>query len=121
VLFSTHILSDVEAICDRVGILVEGSLTDCGNLADLVASGARAVELVVENAAPELVERLRQDGTHVLQRDRATVLTFADEARARSALNAAVSSGATIISLTPHRRTLEELFVSRARGKAATS
>ena len=121
VLFSTHILSDVEAICDRVGILVEGRLTDCGALADLVAPGARAVELVVENVAPELVARLRQDGTAVLQRDRATVLTFPDEGQARAALSAVVSGGATVVSLTPHRRTLEELFVSRARGKAATS
>jgi ABC-2 type transport system ATP-binding protein len=121
VLFSTHILSDVEAICDRVGILVEGRLTDCGALADLVAPGARAVELVVENVAPALVARLQEDGTRVLQRDRATVLTFPDETRARAALSAAVSSGATVISLTPHRRSLEELFVSRARGKAATS
>jgi ABC-2 type transport system ATP-binding protein len=121
VLFSTHILSDVEAICDRVGILVEGRLTDCGALADLVAPGARAVELVVENAAPELIARLGTDGARVLQRDRATVLTFTDEGRARSALSAAVSSGATVVSLTPHRRSLEELFVSRARGKAATS
>jgi len=121
VLFSTHILSDVEAICDRVGILVEGRLTDCGALADLVAPGARAVELVVENVAADLVEKLRQDGTRVLRRDRATVLTFTDEGRARAALAAAVSSGATVVSLTPHRRSLEELFVSRARGKAATS
>ena len=121
VLFSTHILSDVEAICDRVGILVEGRLTDCGALADLVAPGARAVELVVENVAADLVEKLRQDGTRVLRRDRATVLTFPDEGRARAALAAAVSSGATVVSLTPHRRSLEELFVSRARGKAATS
>ena len=121
VLFSTHILSDVEAICDRVGILVEGRLTDCGALADLVAPEARAVELVVENVPPDLVARLQQDGTRVLQRDRATVLTFRDEGRARAALSAAVSSGATIVSLTPHRRSLEELFISRARGKAATS
>ena len=121
VLFSTHILSDVEAICDRVGILVEGRLTDCGALADLVAPGARAVELVVENVPPDLVARLQEDGTRVLQRDRATVLTFRDEGQARAALSAAVSSGATIVSLTPHRRSLEELFVSRARGKAATS
>ena len=121
VLFSTHILPDVEAICDRVGILVEGRLTDCGALADLVAPGARAVELVVENVAADLVEKLRQDGARVLRRDRATVLTFPDEARARAALSAAVSSGATVVSLTPHRRSLEELFVSRARGKAATS
>jgi ABC-2 type transport system ATP-binding protein len=121
VLFSTHILSDVEAICDRVGILVEGRMTDCGALADLVAPGARAVELVAENVSPELLARLQGDGIRVLQRDRATIFTFADEGRAREALAAAVSSGATVVSLTPHRRSLEELFVSRARGKAATS
>ena len=121
VLFSTHILSDVEAICDRVGILVEGRLTDCGSLADLVAPGARAVELVVEDIQPALVERMQHDATRVLRRDRATVLTFADEGQARQALSAAVSSGATVVSLTPHRRSLEELFVARARGKAAVS
>src|SRR5438270_8184667 len=80
VLFSTHILSDVEAICDRVGILVEGRLTDCGLLTDLVAPGARAVELVLENVPQEFSERFRNDGANVLQRDRSTVLTFRDEA-----------------------------------------
>src|SRR5438128_11184440 len=54
VLFSTHILSDVEAICDRVGILVEGRLTDCGALADLVEPEARAIELVAATL-PEAV------------------------------------------------------------------
>jgi ABC-2 type transport system ATP-binding protein len=121
VLFSTHILSDVEATCDRVGIMVDGRMTDCGTLADLVAPGARAVELVVEDAAPALLERLGKDGARILHRDRTTVLTFPEEAAARAALAAAVASGATVISLTPHRRSLEELFVSRARGKAATS
>jgi len=121
VLFSTHILSDVEAICDRVGIVVDGRLTDCGALADLVAPGARAIELVVENAAPTLIAKLEQDGVGVLRRDRATVFTFTDEVHARAALSTAVTAGATVISLTPHRRSLEELFVTRARGKAATS
>src|SRR5207248_3550162 len=45
VLFSTHILSDVEAVCDRVGIMVAGRLTDCGALSDLLTPGVRAVEL----------------------------------------------------------------------------
>ena len=121
VLFSTHILSDVEAICDRVGIMVDAQLTDCGALTDLVAPGARAVELTVESAAPELVSRLQQQGARVLHRDRSTVFTFTAEESARDALKAAVAAGATVISFTPHRRTLEELFVARARGKAATS
>jgi ABC-2 type transport system ATP-binding protein len=121
VLFSTHILSDVEAICDRVAIMVDGALTDCGALADLVAPEARAIELVVENIARELTERLSRDGARVLQRDRSTVLSFTEESAARAALSAAVTSGATVVSFTPHRRSLEELFVERAQGKAATS
>jgi ABC-2 type transport system ATP-binding protein len=121
VLFSTHILSDVEAICDRVGIMVDARLTDCGSLTDLVAPGARAVELVLESVAQELVARLQQEGARVLHRDRSTVLTFAEEAPARQALQAALAAGATVVSFTPHRRSLEELFVARARGKAATS
>jgi ABC-2 type transport system ATP-binding protein len=121
VLFSTHILSDVESICDRVGIVVDGKLTDCGALADLVAPGARAVELVVENLPQPLEDELRAKGAQALKRDRGTVLTFGDEAAAREALRAAVDAGAVVISLTPHRRSLEELFVARARGTATTS
>jgi ABC-2 type transport system ATP-binding protein len=121
VLFSTHILTDVEAICDRVGIMVDAQLTDLGSLTDLVAPGARAVELTVESVPADLVARLQQEGARVLHRDRSTVFTFSDEARAREALKAAIAAGATVISFIPHRRSLEELFVARAKGKAATS
>jgi ABC-2 type transport system ATP-binding protein len=121
VLFSTHILSDVEAICDRVGIIVDGRLTDCGALADLVEPGARAVELIVEKLPAELEEKFRNGGVQMLQRDRAMVLTFAQEEQAQEALRASLGAGATVVSLTPHRRSLEELFVARARGTATTS
>ena len=121
VLFSTHILSDVEAICDRVGIMVDGKLTDCGALADLVEPGARAVELILEKLPKELEERFRAEGVRMLQRDRSMVLTFDGEAKAHEALRAALDAGAVASSLTPHRRSLEELFVARARGTATTS
>ena len=118
VLFSTHILSDVEALCDRVGIMVEGRLTDCGALADLVAPGARAIELVAEGVPDALAASL---GGHVRKGDRSTVLTFAEPSTAQAAVRAVVAAGATIVSLTPHRASLEELFVARARGKAGSS
>jgi ABC-2 type transport system ATP-binding protein len=121
VLFSTHILSDVEAICDRVAILVEGRLTDCGPLGELVEPGVRAVELRAANVPPELAETLAREGVAVLLQDGASVLTFSGEASARAALARVVSAGGQVISFTPHRRSLEELFVARARGKAATS
>ena len=121
VLFSTHILSDVEAICDRVGIVVDGKLTDCGALADLVDPGARAIELVTEGAPAELLARFEAAGATVLQRDRAHVVTFREEAPAQEAVRALLAAGGRLIALTPHRHSLEELFVQRARGTAVTS
>ena len=120
VLFSTHILSDVEAICDRVGIVVDGRLTDCGALADLVAPGARAFELVADGLDDDAAETLGRGGK-VLKRDRSWVLTFEQAAAAQEAARAVLAAGATLISFTPHRHSLEELFVARARGKAGSS
>ncbi|HEY2031293.1 MAG TPA: hypothetical protein VGH20_19010, partial [Myxococcales bacterium] len=80
-----------------------------------------AVELVLENLPQALEDAFRARGAQALKRDRGTVLTFGDEATAREALRAAVEASAVVVSLTPHRRTLEELFVARARGTATTS
>ena len=121
VLFSTHILSDVEAICDRVGIIVDGRMTDCGTLTDLVEPGVRAVELAIDDLKPELLEHLRSRASSVLHRDRTSVLTFADEVQGRAALAEATAARAQVIAFTPHRRSLEELFVARARAKAQAS
>jgi ABC-2 type transport system ATP-binding protein len=125
VLFSTHILSDVEVLCERVGIMVDGVLTDCGSLADLVEPGARAFEVVIDGlpeALPEPLTRLlAAPGAQVVRRDRSQVLTFAEEKPAQEALRAALGAGGTLVSFTPHRRNLEELFVRRARATAVSS
>ena len=54
VFLSSHILGDVEAVCDRVGILRQGRLVDLGTLAELRHLGAQTVEVVFEGAAPTL-------------------------------------------------------------------
>ena len=54
VFLSSHILSEVEAVCDRVGILRQGHLVDQGTLADLRHLGAQTVEVVFEGQAPML-------------------------------------------------------------------
>jgi ABC-2 type transport system ATP-binding protein len=54
VFLSSHILSEVEAICDRVGILRAGKLVEEGTLAELRHLSARTVEVTFERAAPDL-------------------------------------------------------------------
>jgi ABC-2 type transport system ATP-binding protein len=119
VLFSTHILSDVEAICDRVGIMIDARLTDCGTLSSLLEPGVRAVEIVARNIPAELQQRLVSDGAQAMQRDGAWVLTFSAEAPAQEAIRAIAASGGLLVSVAPHRQTLESLFVQRARASAA--
>jgi ABC-2 type transport system ATP-binding protein len=54
VFLSSHILSEVEALCDRVGILREGKLVDQGTLAELRHLSAQTVEVTFDGAAPEM-------------------------------------------------------------------
>ncbi len=60
VFFSTHILPDVELICDRVALLSKGRLTDIGRLDDLLSDRVQAVEVTVVDLPGAQSERLRQ-------------------------------------------------------------
>jgi ABC-2 type transport system ATP-binding protein len=54
VFLSSHILSEVEVVCDRVGILREGRLVDQGTLAELRHLGAKTVEVTFDGGVPRL-------------------------------------------------------------------
>jgi ABC-2 type transport system ATP-binding protein len=111
VFFSTHILPDVETLCDRVGVILAGRLRDSGRLCELLSPRVRQVEVtaVVPAAAREPFGRGRliaSDG------DLLTV-AFEDVGAADAAVAAAASGGGRIVSVTPHRETLEDFFVRR--------
>jgi ABC-2 type transport system ATP-binding protein len=118
VIFSTHILSDVETICDRVAIIVGGRVTDCGALSSLLTPGVRAVEVVARGVPEDVLARLSGAGARIVTRDDGCVLTFADEGASHEAVRTMVSAGAQLVSVSPHRDSLENLFVQRARAAA---
>ena len=66
VFLSSHILSEVEILCDRVGILRAGRLVDQGSLAELRHLSAHTVDVVFQGPAPDLA---RLDGVRVITRD----------------------------------------------------
>jgi ABC-2 type transport system ATP-binding protein len=111
VFFSTHILPDVETLCDRVGIIVGGRLRDVGRLGDLLSPRIRSVELtaVAPDGALDALSRgepIRREGARV-------TVAFEDEATADAAVRALVAAGGRVVALTPHRETLEDFFVRR--------
>ena len=111
VFFSTHILPDVETLCDRVGVIIGGRLRDVGRIEELLSPRLRGVEATLSlppqsRAALAGGRIVSQDG------DRVTV-SFPDQAAADGSVRAALGAGASLLSLTPHRETLEDFFLRR--------
>jgi len=116
VFFSTHILSDAEALCDRVAIIHQGELRGIGAVADLTSSVHGKVELVWQGSSvPGSLKALGAE-CHVTGD---TVRAVISEARQNSALEAVRREGLRLISLTPVRMSLEDYFVQQLKPSEA--
>jgi ABC-2 type transport system ATP-binding protein len=106
VMFSTHILSDAEMLCDRVGVIVGGKLRGIGAPEQLVGVKAKATEILFEltgeSSAPLLAKATRTGDRYRLQVPEAELYDAIDQLR---------SAGAKILSVAQVRATLEEFFM----------
>jgi ABC-2 type transport system ATP-binding protein len=114
IFFSTHILSDVEAICDRVAILREGKVVVMGALRTLLRGDVQRTEITLARVPPELRERLTAAGATLADRADVTIASIEGEAKVPDVLRMALDAGAQIVELQPRRETLEDLFMRRA-------
>ena len=116
IFFSSHILSDAEALCTRVAVVAGGRLAAQGRLADLAEFEVRGWELVVANLAPHLLDRVRPNTTRIIQigPDRYT-LELSLTRPPDQVLSELVAAGASVVSLNPLRETLEDFFVQRVK------
>jgi len=117
VLFSTHILPDVEALADRVGVILGGRLRDVGRISDLLSPRIRSVEVVMD--VPERAREAVSRGKLVSQDQARLGLSFSDLDQANQAVAAALAGGAELVSMVPYRETLEDFFVRRLEERKA--
>ena len=110
VFFSTHILSDAEALCDRVAVIHKGELRGVGVMKDLRSGGGDKSEVIWEGAsALPVVQRLVLDSHVTAELVRATVKC----ADLDSLLEALRQQRARLVSVTPLHGTLEEYFLEK--------
>ena len=111
VLFCTHIIPDVEALCDRVAVLVGGRRVREGSVTELLSSQATHVEMTVEGLA---LERLRALGFELEQAQSLDnrVLVRVREASAQPLLKQILDQGGRVTQLQPARFSLEDLFMN---------
>ena len=107
VMFSTHILSDAETLCDRVGVIVGGKLRGVGTPGEMVGIQAQGMEVVFELNGTRKTFPLLTKATKTGERYRAQ---FA-EAELYPALEELKGAGARIVSVAQIKPTLEEFFM----------
>jgi ABC-2 type transport system ATP-binding protein len=114
VFFSSHVLSDAEALCSRVAILAKGRLRAAGRLTDMVPFRANGWELVVAGASDSAMAALGPRVRHVVRlgEGRYTLELPLDPPPDRL-VGELTTSGAHLVSLNPIRHTLEDFFVEQ--------
>ncbi|MGI6455651.1 MAG: ABC transporter ATP-binding protein [bacterium] len=111
IFFCSHILADVEMLCDRIAILNKGKLIQEGTVREIIASGESdyvvSLDEVPEHLHPRLIELAKRHEVigGILR------LTTRDRDSAQAVAQMAVAGNARLIEVRPDRGTLEEYFV----------
>ena len=114
VFFSSHVLSDAEALCNRVAILAKGRLVATGRLTDMLALRARGWELVVAGATDALIASMASRIRRAVKISEGRyTLDLPLEPPPELLLADLTAVGAHMVSLNPIRETLEDVFVER--------
>ena len=109
VVFSTHILPDVEALCDRVAILNRGRLHGLGHLDTLLQMKARAHEVLVGEPSDALLAALRKIAGAVHRAGDKLNATVAPE-QLFTVLDCVRQNGGRLLAVTPVHTSLEDYF-----------
>ena len=112
VFFSTHILSDAEALCDRVGVIHQGELRGVGAVAELTSGKQGKVEIIF--CAPRVPAGLTSLGAEA-RVSGAMVNAVLPEEQQDAALEVLRRERLKLISLTPVRSSLEEYYIQKLR------
>jgi ABC-2 type transport system ATP-binding protein len=102
VFLSSHLLSEVELVCDRVAVLHRGKLARLGRTADLLQAGEKTEIVVRAIAANQFDGAVARNG----------VVSFSVPSHTqRAALEKVWSLGGEVVSVNPLRRSLEQIFL----------
>lgn len=118
VFFSTHIISDVEMICDRVGIVSKGRIRSVGRIEDLVNGHvAQTVEVVCDGVIGENLPDVKSLATRILQRGDRCLMMLPGQEHLERVLAVLRTAGGRLVSVIPHKESLEDIFLEQTSGK----
>lgn len=123
IFFSSHILTDVEAMCDRVAILNRGRLVECGQLSEILKTRSHEIEVIVSGVDEPALVALRAFAIVVQPTPEGARVRLASDQDIARLLTIAHGAGGRLVSVNPVRESLEDFFMREVgeRGQDASA
>ncbi len=120
VLFSSHIIPDVEALCDEVALIVGGRMVKSGKVSELLSNDQALVEIVLDGVPRDTPVQLAAiSGELKWVADRLIIRLSPDQVGA--VVQATLAMSARIVSINPVRYSLEDMFIDEIRKRGGDS
>ena len=117
VFMCSHILSDIEVLCDSVAILKGGRLAHAGSLDELRVRESSLIEIIATDVAADALKRQLEVSATVTTTASGVRIEVSDEKEVDAVIAALRSVNGKLVSVQPVRQSLEDLFLDFARGR----
>jgi len=118
VIFSSHVLSDVEAVCDRVAVMSDGKVVSVTDLDDPSLDIIDYIEVTI--APTDDLPSFTAEPMEIREEKAFTALRFARDVDLNAIISALLEAAIEVRDVTRHRPGLEELFIEETGGRASS-
>ncbi len=118
IIFSSHILSDAEMLCDRIGILIKGEKVKEGTISEIVGEKVNEYEIIFSNVAEVYLPEIKRLAKDLIKSGDKLMAICEDERKKEEIVFLIKNFGGTLLALIPRRKSLEEYFFSFVKEKS---
>jgi len=112
IFFSSHILSDVEMICDRVIIIMQGRVISQGKIKDLIEEKIDFFEIAFSGISKEKMTKI---GELISSRDDKSLIKVVGSQGMMAAIKYIKENKGQLVSVNPQKRSLEDIFIKKLK------
>jgi ABC-2 type transport system ATP-binding protein len=116
IFINSHLLSEVEMVCDRVAILHRGRLVRTGTKQELTAKG-EVIEFTLEGISDSLIEKIQEIATQVKVEGNCITINPKDSNTISAIPEIIINQGGKLLSLNSHMESLEDIFLRLIKGE----